>query len=132
MSKQCYNCIYANKRVEGLPEGSMRCQVNPPTVVPTGAGAAAYWPSVNANDFCGEFSPDTESMLRNQASESVRCGRITRLVDPIERPQTIRQRMDENADALGDAYKESMDRARQSTDPLCRPIGDLEARNAKS
>jgi len=98
--KRCKDCIYGNKDVAGLPlpQRTVRCQKNPPTVVPQEREvssatqvmdiAGTFWPNVGDEDFCGEFEPSMEAAMGNNADREhpdIRGGRVTRPVDPIER-----------------------------------------------
>lgn len=91
--KRCSDCIYMKKGIQGIRSDAGECHLDPPTVVPQGAaGAAAFWPVVDDDNFCGSFEPTMESALKRNgvpgagASESIRGGRITRPVDPIQQP----------------------------------------------
>jgi hypothetical protein len=55
MEAKCEHCRYW---------GEHRCRLNPPVLHPTidfrmGGGEVGYWPTTEADDWCGQFKPKT-------------------------------------------------------------------------
>jgi hypothetical protein len=84
--RRCDRCDYWRTGVKGIQKGFGECHLRPPTVIAGMQAAIAVWPVTSGDDFCGSFNPAMEREKERPENPKIRGGRITRPIDPIERP----------------------------------------------
>ena len=58
-SYRCNNCLWYDKKVSNVFRGGF-CRKNPPMVDPS-HDVMGTWPIVKESDWCGEFSPGSDT-----------------------------------------------------------------------